>query len=320
MERKYEVFLTVAETLNMSRAAKIQCVSHQCISNHIACLESEYGVKLFVRVPRLALTEEGKVLLRSVRQMHKTEKDLKNHLLHKESTEEGFVRLGLPGSRYSMLALEIVSKFKEKYPNVIIEIQVDYSGFLMQKIIHGDLDFAVVVQQEPNLLLNVEFAGQEQFYCLLPEVLLTRIGGEHAFELRKQYRRGMDIESLRSYPIIFYPIGSRIRAAIDEYSKENDIPWKIVLESNQIDSFDQFSRAIHAVSIVPEMALPITIKNNQGLPTDQIIHAYPINSSMLNITTNMALIKNRMAESTNYKQDLSEIICAILHRYCVGCE
>lgn len=57
-------FLTVAEELNFSRAAKTLNVSQPALSNHIIALEEELGVRLFERTKRrVSLTHEGKLLL-----------------------------------------------------------------------------------------------------------------------------------------------------------------------------------------------------------------------------------------------------------------
>ena len=56
-------FLTVAEELNITRAAERLYISQQSLSNHIANLERELDVKLFTRSPKLSLTYAGGLLV-----------------------------------------------------------------------------------------------------------------------------------------------------------------------------------------------------------------------------------------------------------------
>lgn len=57
-------FLSIAEELNFSRAAKSRNISQPALSNHIIALETELGVRLFERTKRhVSLTHEGKLLL-----------------------------------------------------------------------------------------------------------------------------------------------------------------------------------------------------------------------------------------------------------------
>ena len=57
-------FLTVAQTLNFSEAARRQQISQPTASRYIGDLEREFGVRLFTRSKRdVVLTEEGRALL-----------------------------------------------------------------------------------------------------------------------------------------------------------------------------------------------------------------------------------------------------------------
>lgn len=68
--RVLRYFVTIAQELNMSRAAELLNVSQPALSRQIADLEDELGVKLFRREHRhLALTQEGHYLLGRAQQI-----------------------------------------------------------------------------------------------------------------------------------------------------------------------------------------------------------------------------------------------------------
>ena len=54
-----EYFLTVAEEMNVTRAAKRLHISEQALSRQIGKLETELSVKLFERNPRFTLSPAG---------------------------------------------------------------------------------------------------------------------------------------------------------------------------------------------------------------------------------------------------------------------
>ena len=57
-------FVTVAQTLNFSEAARRNYLSQSTVSRYIGELEKEFGVKLFTRTRRdVVITNEGKTLL-----------------------------------------------------------------------------------------------------------------------------------------------------------------------------------------------------------------------------------------------------------------
>ena len=68
--RQLRYFLTVAQELNITRAAERLNMSQPPLSNQIRGLEEELGVTLFVRGKRrLTLTEEGSFLLQRAAQL-----------------------------------------------------------------------------------------------------------------------------------------------------------------------------------------------------------------------------------------------------------
>src|SRR5699024_7005166 len=67
--RHLRYFLTVAEELNITRAAERLYISQQSLSNHIGNMERELGVKLFVRSPKLSLTYAGELLVGTATQI-----------------------------------------------------------------------------------------------------------------------------------------------------------------------------------------------------------------------------------------------------------
>ena len=57
-------FISVAQTLNFSEAARRNYVSQSTVSRYIGDLEKEFGVQLFTRSHRdVIITNEGKILL-----------------------------------------------------------------------------------------------------------------------------------------------------------------------------------------------------------------------------------------------------------------
>lgn len=99
MNQRFSAFLLAAETLSISKAAELNFVSYQCISSHIRSLEEEYGVKLFDRHPKFALTEEGCVLLASLQKIRAIEGGIAESLNGQGKEVSGRVTLGIPMSR-----------------------------------------------------------------------------------------------------------------------------------------------------------------------------------------------------------------------------
>ena len=90
-----ECFVTVAQTLNFSEAARRHYVSQSTVSRYIADLEKEFGVQLFTRSHRdVIITNEGKTLLPYALEMTDTLRRAKRVIREAYRTFHPFIKQG----------------------------------------------------------------------------------------------------------------------------------------------------------------------------------------------------------------------------------
>lgn len=90
-----ESFLALAECLNFTKAAQKLCVSQSTLSMHIASLEKNLGLTLFIRNQRkVSLSPEGEIMLDVLSRTHEEMKDAikRAHELHEGHS--GVLRIG----------------------------------------------------------------------------------------------------------------------------------------------------------------------------------------------------------------------------------
>lgn len=90
-----ESFLALAECLNFTKAAQKLCVSQSTLSMHIASLEKNLGLTLFIRNQRkVSLSPEGEIMLDVLKRTHEETKDAikRAHELH--AGHSGVLRIG----------------------------------------------------------------------------------------------------------------------------------------------------------------------------------------------------------------------------------
>ena len=64
IDPKLKTVLSVAETLNITKSAKLLSLTQPSVSQHIKAVEETLGVKLFVRINRgLKVTAEGQIVI-----------------------------------------------------------------------------------------------------------------------------------------------------------------------------------------------------------------------------------------------------------------
>ena len=108
---RLETLLTVAEKLNFTQAAQSLSLTQPAVSHHIASLEDEFGVKLFVRGKNsLKITPEGEIVLKYARRIaalyDKMQSELKD-----EAREMARVRIGVTHTAESNIITEVLAKY-----------------------------------------------------------------------------------------------------------------------------------------------------------------------------------------------------------------
>lgn len=313
MDQRFQAFILTAENLSMSKAAELAFVSHQCISGQIRSIESEYNVQLFNRRPHLSLTVEGQKLLENLYEIRVLENNIKNTLSGPQTRVVGKVALGIPMSRYSFLVPSIVTKFKEKYPNVEIMISGDFSHPLALQVERGVLDMAMVVQESLGENLTSPYTKTERFFALIPERLLQQIYGLNNIAVKKtELKKGISIKELSRFPMLLYPPTSRLRTALDAYGKRHGIKFINGFESNRIEIFNKLTKDLQVVSMIPQMVYSAVEKENELLSSEEQVHSFPIDFSPLDIPLNISLIHHKNTIMTDYKRELQRVIVEII--------
>ena len=113
-------FITVAQTLNFSEAARRNYVSQSTVSRYVSDLEKEFGVQLFTRSHRdVIITSEGKALLPYAIEIVETLKKAKTVIKQMHDGGQGKITLGCDVTSLSFPA-KCIADFAEKYPGITI--------------------------------------------------------------------------------------------------------------------------------------------------------------------------------------------------------
>lgn len=143
--KKLEYFLAIAETGNMTVAAKNLNISQPPLSLQIKALEEELDVQLFDRrMKTLALTKAGELLQKRAKQIINlvdfTIYDLQNMNFNTTIT----LRIGTISSSCKRILPGKIMKFKENYPHVDFQIFEDYTDIVLEQLEKGSIDLGIV--------------------------------------------------------------------------------------------------------------------------------------------------------------------------------
>jgi DNA-binding transcriptional LysR family regulator len=119
------IFMTVAETGSMGKAAERLALSQPSVSKAIATMEQAIGVRLLDRTPQgVQTTAYGRALLRrgseAFDELNRGIKDIE----FLTDPKAGEVRVGCPEAFASGLLTEVLATFSRQYPRVIVRVYV----------------------------------------------------------------------------------------------------------------------------------------------------------------------------------------------------
>ena len=136
-------FVTGFELGSFARAADRLGRSQSAVSTQLRKLEDQVGQPLVQKSGRgLALTTAGECLLSYAKRLLELNDEAVASVRGAEV--EGWARLGLPQDFAEGWLPPVLSRFAQAHPRVRVEVQVDRSLPLTEKIVKGELDVGLV--------------------------------------------------------------------------------------------------------------------------------------------------------------------------------
>ncbi|MEZ3488278.1 MAG: LysR family transcriptional regulator [Lachnospiraceae bacterium] len=151
--KQLEAFVQVSESGSFSRAAKELYLTQPTISAHIASLEKELSVRLFVRnTKEVGLSDDGKDLYKYARQIVDLEKKIEERFCEKDTGEKRCITIAASTIPAQYLLPKALIRFNEKYPDEQIKIiETDSSKVVTQIIDHmADVGFTGTVLEKKH--------------------------------------------------------------------------------------------------------------------------------------------------------------------------
>lgn len=139
---KMNAFVMVADTMSFSKAADALYKSQSVLSRQIKSFEEELGVTLFNRTTKaVALTQEGKILYEGFKKILDCYEETLQSAQAAADGYSGVLRVGIPaGQLLNDNYLPFLDGFKQKYPDVYINLRADNLYNLRKMIVDDNLD------------------------------------------------------------------------------------------------------------------------------------------------------------------------------------
>lgn len=242
LDIKVATLLAVAQTKNFTKAAKALSLTQPAVSNHINQLEKEFGVKIFIRGKgALILTPEGEIILKYAKRMRAMYDKLKSSIAEagKYLTK---LRIGITHTAESNVVAEVLAKFSNENPGVIITVITDTIKNLYAMLENYELDLAIVEGKPTNSELNSLMLDTDYLVCVVSvENPLSKKAMITLHELQKE-KMILRLPKSGTVNLIVSHLAS-INKAIDNFN--------VILEVDNIATIKDLIRKNLGVSILP---------------------------------------------------------------------
>ncbi|WP_321888193.1 LysR family transcriptional regulator [Paraburkholderia bannensis] len=168
--RQLRYFVTAAETLSFTSAARLMHISQPSISSAISELEDAFGIQLFIRhhAAGLSLTQAGRELLGKTRDLLKNAEELQSVARGLDTGMTGTIALGCLVSLAPPLLSGLISRFLADHAGIAFKTMEAHQDGLFEGLHDGSLDIALTY--DIDLTDDIDFRPLVRLppYVILP--------------------------------------------------------------------------------------------------------------------------------------------------------
>jgi DNA-binding transcriptional LysR family regulator len=253
--RQLEVFLAVAATENISRAAEGLAMSQSAVSGSLSDLESHFDVQLFDRVgKRIQLNEFGRALRPRAQALLEQATDLENAL--RKHSDIGRLQIGATLTIGNYLAVGLIARFMAEQAGAQVTLEVANTAEIVHKVANFELDIALVEGEltHPDLEITPWMEDELVVFCA-PNHSLAK-------------KRLLHDEDLRGATWILREAGSGTRQTFERAMHGLVSELKIMLELQHTEAIKRAVEAELGIGCISKVALEDAFKRGSLIPLE----------------------------------------------------
>jgi DNA-binding transcriptional LysR family regulator len=251
--RQLEVFLAVARTQNISRAAEALSMSQSAVSGALGDLEHHFDVQLFDRIgKRIQLNELGRMLRPRAEALLEQARDLERAL--RRHSDIGRLQIGATLTIGNYLAVELMARFMREQPGAQVTLEVANTAEIVQKVTNFELDLALVEGEltHPDLDITPWREDELIVFCSPQHPLATTVS--------------LDDEDLRTATWIVRETGSGTRQTFDRAMHGLLPELNIMLELQHTEAIKRAVEAGLGIGCISRVALQEAFSRGSLVP------------------------------------------------------
>ena len=244
---------TITEAKTISKAAQKLFVAQPSLSQSLQRIEESLGTQLFNRTASgLTLTYAGERYYQMAVRILKIYNDFENEISDINGLKTGRIHMGITNHLGTIVMAQVMTRFHQLYPGVEVFVSEENSDTLDQKLLTGELDFAVMHAPAPRdrqPLIQYELLKADPFVIVLSQ--------DHPLNAKATQEEGMeypvlDPALLRKEPFLMVHKQQRIRQITDSVLKKAGISQhKIILTLKSYETIRILASQGLGVTLLP---------------------------------------------------------------------
>jgi LysR family transcriptional regulator, nitrogen assimilation regulatory protein len=167
--RSIQYFVQVADEGSITRTADKIGIAQPALTRHIKQLESELGTQLLTRLPRgVRLTTSGRDFLDHARAIMLEVTRASEHVRSKAQAPRGRVVMGTSPTLAPLLLPRCLARARQQCPTVTLKVVEGFSPQLLDALLTGRLDLAVMTNPPRTTALSLTPLCSEPLVVIAP--------------------------------------------------------------------------------------------------------------------------------------------------------
>jgi LysR family nitrogen assimilation transcriptional regulator len=215
--RSIQYFVQVADEGSITRTADKIGIAQPALTRHIKQLEAELGTQLLTRLPRgVRLTTSGRDFLDHARSIILEVARASEHVRSKAQAPRGRVVMGTSPTLAPLLLSRCVARARQQCPAVTLKVIEGFSPQLLDALLTGRLDLAVMTNPPRTTALSLTPLCSEPLVVIAPP---GARGTRHAFSLAELSRTPfiitIGLRTLVEQQLAAFGVGLKVEVEID---------------------------------------------------------------------------------------------------------
>jgi DNA-binding transcriptional LysR family regulator len=245
------IFLAVAEERSFSRAAAKVHRTQPAVSQAVRRLEADLGEELFDRSSKNGtLTDAGRVLQNYGQRLIRLAEETESAMRELRDLRRGRVLIGANEAAVHTL-LPLVGRFREKVPEIAIDVRRVPARQIALEVQQGSLDFGALTFRPAETGLLEVAIGTDELVLLVPP--------SHAFAKRRQ----VTMEEVAGEPVVAHNDPSPARERVLRLFEQHHIALKMVIALPSLDGIKRAVEMKMGVAVLPRRCAVTEIANER---------------------------------------------------------